>query len=116
MAKGGSFMVEIMEGIELDFEDTQKDKFLTFSVETENYGLDIKHVTEIIGIQGITQIPHQPIYIKGVINLRGKIIPTMDIRLRFNKEEDHMMIEHVLLYSILKTLMLALLLIVYWKF
>ena len=80
-------MVDILEMEAVDTEDTQKDKFLTFSVENENYGLDIKHVTEIIGIQGITQIPHQPHYMKGVINLRGKIIPTMDIRLRFNKEE-----------------------------
>lgn len=67
-------------------EDTQKGKFLTFSVGTEHYGLEIKYVVDIIGIQQITEIPDQPYYIKGVINLRGKIIPTMDIRSRFNKE------------------------------
>ena len=67
-------------------EDTQKGKYLTFSIGTENYGLEIKYVIDIIGIQSITEIPDQPHYVKGVINLRGKIIPTMDIRLRFNKE------------------------------
>jgi len=67
-------------------EDTQKGKYLTFSIETENYGLEIKYVIDIIGIQSITEIPDQPYYVKGVINLRGKIIPTMDIRMRFNKE------------------------------
>lgn len=67
-------------------EDTQKGKYLTFSLGQEDYGIEIKHVTEIIGIQAITPIPEMPDYIKGIINLRGKIIPVMDIRLRFKKE------------------------------
>ncbi|MGB3366951.1 MAG: chemotaxis protein CheW, partial [Acidaminobacteraceae bacterium] len=67
-------------------EDTQRGKYLTFSIGKENYGLEIKYVIDIIGIQSITEIPDQPYYIKGVINLRGKIIPTMDIRMRFNKD------------------------------
>lgn len=67
-------------------EDTQKGKFLTFSLEKEEYGIEIKYVTEIIGIQAITEIPELPDYVKGIINLRGKIIPVMDIRLRFKKE------------------------------
>ncbi len=62
-------------------------KYLTFSVDKEVFGLDIKHVDDIIGIQDITQVPEQPDYIKGVINLRGKIIPTMDVRARFKKED-----------------------------
>jgi len=66
-------------------EDTQKGKFLTFSLGTEFYGIEIKHVTEIIGLQLITEIPEMPEYIKGIINLRGKIIPLMDVRLRFRK-------------------------------
>lgn len=68
-------------------EDTQRGKYLTFSIGTENYGLEIKYVIDIIGIQSITEIPDQPYYVKGVINLRGKIIPTMDIRMRFGKDE-----------------------------
>jgi len=66
-----------------DEEDTQKDKYLTFTVGSEDYGIDISHVTEIIGIQKITDVPDMPDYIKGVINLRGKVIPVMDVRLRF---------------------------------
>lgn len=67
-------------------EDTQKGRYLIFSLEKENYGIEIQYVTEIIGLQTITQIPEFPDYIKGVINLRGKIIPVMDVRLRFKKE------------------------------
>lgn len=67
-------------------EDTQKDKFLTFEIEKEIYGIEIHLVTEIIGIQPITEVPEVPNYVKGIINLRGKIIPVMDVRLRFKKE------------------------------
>ncbi len=68
-------------------EDTQEDKFLTFILSQEEYGIEIRHVTEIIGIQNITEVPDMPHYIKGVINLRGKVIPVMDVRLRFGLEE-----------------------------
>jgi purine-binding chemotaxis protein CheW len=70
----------------LEQEDTQKGKYLTFALNNELYGIEIKHVTEIIGIQQIVQVPELPVYFKGIINLRGKIIPVMDVRLRFNKE------------------------------
>lgn len=66
-------------------EDTQKGKFLTFLLGEESYGIEIRYVTEIIGIQSITEIPELPDYIRGIINLRGKIIPVMDVRLRFKK-------------------------------
>ena len=66
-------------------EDTQKDKFLTFSLGAEVYGIEIKYVTEIIGLQSITEVPDLPEYVKGIINLRGKIIPVVDVRLRFKK-------------------------------
>jgi purine-binding chemotaxis protein CheW len=68
-----------------DGEDTQKDKFLTFSLGSEVYGIEIKFVTEIIGMQSVTEIPDLPEYVKGIINLRGKIIPVIDVRLRFKK-------------------------------
>lgn len=68
-------------------EDTQKGKFLTFSLGKEDYGIEIRYVTEIIGIQAITEIPELPDYVKGIINLRGKIIPVMDVRLRFGKPQ-----------------------------
>ena len=67
-------------------EDTQKGKFLTFSIGAEEYAIEVRYVTEIIGMQTITEVPELPEYIKGIINLRGKIIPVMDIRLRFKKE------------------------------
>ncbi len=63
--------------------DTQKDKYLTFLIGKEDYAIAISYVTEIIGILKITTVPQTPNYIKGVINLRGKVIPVMDIRLRF---------------------------------
>ncbi|MGA1825247.1 MAG: chemotaxis protein CheW [bacterium] len=69
-----------------DEEDAQKDKFLTFCVGKEDYGIDIRYVTEIIGIQKITQVPDMPEFVKGVINLRGKVIPVMDVRTRFGLE------------------------------
>lgn len=80
-------MSEAFERIQdIEEEDTQKGKFLTFFVGKEVYGIEIKYVTEIIGIQAITEVPDLPDYIKGIINLRGKIIPVMDVRLRFKKE------------------------------
>ncbi len=66
-------------------EDTQKGRFLTFNLDKEAYGIEITHVTEIIGIQPITEVPELPDYVRGIINLRGKIIPVMDVRLRFRK-------------------------------
>ncbi len=62
-------------------------KFLTFLLEKEIYGIPIKKVKEIIGMMEITHVPKTKDYIKGVINLRGKIIPLMDLRLKFGMEE-----------------------------
>jgi purine-binding chemotaxis protein CheW len=84
--KGKTTSEENLDDDEED-EDTQKDKFLTFTVGKEDYGLEIYHVTEIIGIQKITEVPDMPDYVKGVINLRGKVIPIMDLRKRFKFEE-----------------------------
>lgn len=67
-------------------EDTQYGRFLTFALGEENYGIEIRFVTEIIGIQPISKIPEVPEYIKGIINLRGKIIPVIDVRLKFKKD------------------------------
>ncbi|WP_438447996.1 chemotaxis protein CheW [Gorillibacterium sp. sgz5001074] len=65
--------------------DGQKDKYLSFCLGDEAYGMEIRYVTEIIGLQPITEVPELPDYIKGIMNLRGKIIPVMDVRLRFRK-------------------------------
>jgi purine-binding chemotaxis protein CheW len=75
--------IDLEEGME----DTLEDKYLTFRVGEEEYGIEIRYVTEIIGIQSITELPDMPEYVKGVINLRGKVIPVLDVRLRFGLAE-----------------------------
>jgi purine-binding chemotaxis protein CheW len=72
------------DSFEID-EDTYKGKYLTFYLDKELYGITLRNIVEIIGIQEITEVPEMPVYVKGIINLRGKIIPVMDIRLRFKK-------------------------------
>ena len=61
----------------------QKEKYLTFIVGDEVYGLPVIKAKEIIGMTNITYVPEMPVYIKGIINLRGKIIPAIDLRLKF---------------------------------
>ncbi len=62
-------------------------KYLTFSVDKEEYGISILKIKEIIGMMTITPVPQTPRFVKGVINLRGKVIPVLDLRLRFGMEE-----------------------------
>ncbi len=66
-----------------DTDDTQQSRYLTFGLGEEVYGLDIGCVTEIIGLMPISPLPEMPTFVRGVINLRGKVIPVMDLRLRF---------------------------------
>lgn len=61
-------------------------KYLTFSLENEEYGIGILKVKEIIGMMPITPVPRTPAFVKGVINLRGKVIPVVDLRLKFGME------------------------------
>lgn len=77
-------MAEVLEQ-EMNEDDTLANRYLTFQLDNEVYGIEIRYVTEIIGIQTITEVPDLPDYIKGIINLRGKIIPVMDVRTRFKK-------------------------------
>jgi purine-binding chemotaxis protein CheW len=70
-----------------DEEDTQKDMYLTFNLADESYAVEIRYVTEIIGMQKITHLPDVPDYLKGVVNLRDKVIPVVDMRLRFRMPE-----------------------------
>ena len=67
--------------------DSVESMYLTFPVGDELYGVPIGLVTEIVGLQKIMQVPDVPHYIRGVINLRGKVIPLMDVRLRFGMPE-----------------------------
>lgn len=66
--------------------NSQKDKYVTFKSGNEYFGLKIEYVNEIIVFQEITEIPESEDYVKGLINLRGKIIPVIDVRLRFKQE------------------------------
>ncbi|RJP75508.1 MAG: purine-binding chemotaxis protein CheW [Desulfobacteraceae bacterium] len=70
-----------------DGEDTMKDRYFTFRIGNEEYGIEIMYVIEVIGIQKITEVPDMPVFVKGVINLRGQVIPVMDVRVRFGMEE-----------------------------
>jgi purine-binding chemotaxis protein CheW len=62
-------------------------KYLTFSLGAEEYGIGILKIKEIIGMMPITPVPRTPAFVKGVINLRGKVIPVMNLRLKFRMEE-----------------------------
>ncbi len=61
-------------------------KYLTFTLGKEEYGVGILKVREIIGLMEITAVPHTPSYIKGVINLRGRVIPVIELRVKFGME------------------------------
>lgn len=67
--------------------DNQSDKYLMFKLGEEEYGIDITRITAIEELPQITSIPDMPKFVKGVINLRGKVIPAVDLRLRFGIEE-----------------------------
>jgi purine-binding chemotaxis protein CheW len=58
-------------------------KYLVFHLGQEEFGIRVLNVREIMGIQDITAVPHTPLYVKGVINLRGKVVPVVDLRLKF---------------------------------
>ena len=62
-------------------------KYLTFSLAGEEYGIGILKIREIIGMMPITAVPETPHFVKGVVNLRGKVIPVIDLRLRFGMSE-----------------------------
>jgi purine-binding chemotaxis protein CheW len=66
--------------------DTAGHEFLVFALGSEEYGIDILKVQEIRGYENVTQLANAPAFIKGVINLRGVIVPIVDLRIRFNLE------------------------------
>jgi purine-binding chemotaxis protein CheW len=86
-------------------EDYQKSvtRYLTFFVEDERYGVDISRIKEIIAPINITHIPKTPLYVKGVINLRGSIIPVVDVRLKFGMQEKEIDMETaIIIYEVNK--------------
>ena len=79
-------MTEAVEAVTGHVDDEENREFLTFLLAGEEYGVDILRVQEIKGWDSVTNIPNTPEYIRGVINLRGTIVPIIDMRLRFNLE------------------------------
>ena len=75
-----------IDSIPKENEDTLRNMYLTFRLGNEDYGIEIRYVTEIVGMQKITEVPDMPSFVKGVVNLRGQVIPVLDMRLRFNME------------------------------
>ncbi|MBW1958250.1 MAG: purine-binding chemotaxis protein CheW [Deltaproteobacteria bacterium] len=78
-------MSELDEKMEKSIKGTayREGKYLTFTLADEEYGIGILKIKEIIGMMPITTVPQTPEFVKGVINLRGKVIPVIDLRLRF---------------------------------
>lgn len=79
-------MYDYQNVLEEEQENMQQGLFLTFSINEEAYGIKIDEVQEIIGMQKISLLPETPEYIKGIINLRGKVIPVIDVQLKFNNK------------------------------
>jgi purine-binding chemotaxis protein CheW len=67
--------------------DPRAGKYLTFQLGKEEFAVQVLHVREIMGVQEITAVPQMPFHVKGVLNLRGKVIPVVDLRLKFGMEE-----------------------------
>ncbi|MCL2046281.1 MAG: chemotaxis protein CheW [Oscillospiraceae bacterium] len=76
-----------IEDLDLEFEDVMLGKYLTFLVGDGGYGIEISYVVEIISVQEITLVPHTHPYVKGIINLRGTVIPVIDMAMRFGQGE-----------------------------
>lgn len=64
--------------------DVRAGKYLVFHLGEEEFGIQVQKVREIMGVQDVTQVPQTPPHVKGVINLRGKVIPVVDLRLKFD--------------------------------
>jgi purine-binding chemotaxis protein CheW len=69
-----------------DGEEAHKDRYMTFRIGEQDYGIGILDVNEIVSLQSITEVPDVPAYVKGMINLRGNVIPVVDVRLRFGMD------------------------------
>jgi len=82
-------MTELTERIDQSIKaiHNREGKYLTFSLADEEYGIGILKIREIIGMMPITSVPQTPGFVKGVINLRGKVIPVIDLRLRFGMDD-----------------------------
>ena len=78
--------VDVEDAVSPTTQDWESEKFLTFFMAAEEYGIEILKVREIFGMMDITQVPRTSAHILGVLNLRGKVIPVMDLRLKCGME------------------------------
>jgi purine-binding chemotaxis protein CheW len=76
-------MLSTSEPVSASRTDSRAGKYLTFQLASEEFGVGVLKVREIMGIQEITAVPQTPVHVKGVINLRGKVVPVIDLRLKF---------------------------------
>ena len=83
-------MEEMQNAAALDLleteEDTMQNKYLVFILDAQDFAIPIRHVVDIINVQPITRVPNTPEYVKGITNLRGKVIPIVDVLTRFGKQ------------------------------
>lgn len=82
-----SEQLEAVEKVLEQEEDRLEEKWLTFWLNGQLFGVSIVNAEQIIGMQPVTEVPESPVYMKGIINLRGNIIPLIDLRLRLGKPE-----------------------------
>ena len=78
---------KVLKNISKSDAEREITKVLTFNIGEQIYGIEIPNVVEIIGVPHITKVPGVPYYIKGIINVRSKVVPVVNIRSRFGKEE-----------------------------
>src|SRR5512136_2264555 len=82
-----TIVLEREQATALNKGDDRGGKYLVFHLGREEFGIQVLKVREIMGILDITAVPQTPVYVKGVINLRGKVIPVVDLRLKFGLQE-----------------------------
>lgn len=75
------------QALEMQKEEEQITQYIVIKIDNEQYGIDIKYIDNIVRMQKITRVPKVQRYFKGVINLRGEVIPVMDLRVKFNMEK-----------------------------
>ena len=79
--------VQALISTDIISEDSMHGKYMCFSIKDGDYGIEISYVTEIIEVQEMTPVPKTHAYVKGITNLRGTIVPVIDMRLRFGCDE-----------------------------
>ncbi len=82
-----STLVESPDTAPVQEQESRSGKYLTFHLDKEEFGIQVLKVREIMGVQDITVVPQTPDFVRGVINLRGKVIPVVDLRLKFGLAE-----------------------------